>query len=286
MQKTKTARVATKGKTRSAGKTGKTKQTDQTTQTKTRKPLTAAQRAHKREHDRNYRRQKAAAKRAARSGCATCDGSCGKHRDDSPPRTFEQIPPRRFDGTIAKVAQCGEKPCRECERFAECRHHARTSGFPKLHSRQEAIDRANREAAAQPTQPVLAVEPVKGQITPRPANPIAAIGEWVRTNLDRLEATKGTGIVRQTFDLPDGVAEVAVSRKVCELPPRIPDPHGWFAPGFLDALVRTFGRPVAVAVPIRCGMDFGHPSALDRVWDGVSAAVDRDWAAIKAGAEA
>lgn len=284
MQKTKTARVATKDKTRSAGKTGKTKQTAQVTKTKTRKPLTAAQRAHKREHDRNYRRQKAAAKRAARHGCASCGGSCGTHRDDSRPRAFEQIPPRRFDGTVAKVAQCGEKPCRECARFSECRHHARTSGFPKLHSRQEAIDRANRAAAAQPTPPVLAVEPVKGQTAPRPANPIDAISAWVRTNLDRLEATKGTGIVRQIFDLPDGVAEVSVSRKVCELPPRLPDPRGWFAPGFLDALVRAFGRPVAVAVPIRCGLDFGHPSEFDRVWDGVSAAVDRDWAAIKAGA--
>lgn len=282
MQKTKTARVATKGKTRSAGKTGKTKQTDRTTQTKTRKPLTAAQRAHKREHDRNYRRQKAAAKRAAHSGCATCDGSCGKHNDESPQRTFDRIPARNHDGSLAKVAQCGTRPCSECPRYEQCRQTARTDGFPKLHSRQEAIDRANREAAAQPTRPVVAVDPAKGQIVPRP-NPIAALGCWIAENLERLEREQRNGIVRTTVPVPGGVAQVAVGRRTFRVPD--PDPRGWFHPGFLESLVRAFGRPVAFAVPIRCGMDFGHPSELDPVWDGVSAAVDRDWELIRGGRE-
>ena len=33
-----------------------------------------------------------------------------------------------------------------------------------------------------------------------------------------MQAERRNGIVRRHFDLPDGVAEVAVCRKVCELP--------------------------------------------------------------------
>ena len=89
------------------------------------------------------------------------------------------------------------------------------------------------------------------------AGPICAIAEWVRSSVDRLTATRGTGIVRRVFPFGDGVAEVSVCRRACDIAdgPSVPSVRSVPSVG----LARRFDVPVF-------GVDLGHGESPSAFW--------------------
>lgn len=96
-------------------------------------------------------------------------------------------------------ASCG-KCTPDCPNYRICTRLSRTDNLPKLHAVKPAL------------VPVAQKEPVR-----RP-DALDAIDAFIRDTLSRMTAEHRNGIVHRHFDLPDGVAEVSVCRKVCELP--------------------------------------------------------------------
>lgn len=89
------------------------------------------------------------------------------------------------------------------------------------------------------------------------ASPICAIAEWVRSSVDRLTATRGTGIVRRVFPFCDGVAEVSVCRRACDIAdgPSVTSVRS--VPSV--ELSRQFDVPVF-------GVDVGHGGSASEFW--------------------
>lgn len=98
--------------------------------------------------------------------------------------------------TSASCSRCTP----DCSNYQTCTRLSQTDNLPKLHAVKPAL------------VPVGQKEPV------RKPDALAAIDAFICNTLSQMTAENRNGIVRRHFELPDGIAEVAVCRKVCEVP--------------------------------------------------------------------